>query len=118
MGLHRKHSWACSGNTHGPAANNTHGLPSVLELFFLLGLAEAFPEDLLKPLFEAIIDRTRIDPKHIQDVCIGNVLQPGGGALSSRIAQFLANLPDTIPINTVNRQCSSGLQVGSTRKHP
>lgn len=78
---------------------------------YIVGLAEAFPEDLLKPLFEAIVERTRIDPKEIQDVCIGNVLQPGGGALSSRIAQILGGIPDSTALHTVNRQCSSGLQV-------
>lgn len=77
-----------------------------------LGLAGALPEDLLKPLFEAIIERTKINVESIQDICIGNVLQPGGGALSSRIAQLLGGLSSSIPLHTVNRQCSSGLQVG------
>ena len=45
-----------------------------------------------------------------QDICVGNVLQPGGGAVMGRIAQFLAGLPYEIPLSAVNRQCSSGLQ--------
>ncbi|CEM07839.1 unnamed protein product [Vitrella brassicaformis CCMP3155] len=74
------------------------------------GFKDMMPEDLLKPLFEEIVQRTGVDPRLIGDISIGNVLQPGGGALSSRIAQLLAELPDTTPIATVNRQCSSGLQ--------
>lgn len=40
----------------------------------------------------------------------GNVLQPGAGAIMARIAQFLSDIPETVPLSTVNRQCSSGLQ--------
>ncbi|CAM9619298.1 unnamed protein product, partial [Choristocarpus tenellus] len=34
----------------------------------------------------------------------------GSGALSSRVAQVRAGIPHTVPLSTVNRQCSSGLQ--------
>lgn len=40
----------------------------------------------------------------------GNVLQPGAGAVMARIAQFEAGIPKEVPVSTVNRQCSSGLQ--------
>uniref|UniRef100_A0A8C4ZE19 Acetyl-CoA acyltransferase 1 n=1 Tax=Gadus morhua TaxID=8049 RepID=A0A8C4ZE19_GADMO len=46
-------------------------------------------------------------------VCLtlaGNVLQPGAGAVMARIAHFLSEFPETVPVYTVNRQCSSGLQ--------
>ncbi|CAN0315884.1 unnamed protein product, partial [Laminaria digitata] len=43
-------------------------------------------------------------------ICVGNVLQAGSGALSSRVAQVRAGIPHTVPLSTVNRQCSSGLQ--------
>jgi acetyl-CoA acyltransferase 1 len=45
----------------------------------------------------------------IQDICIGNVLCPGG-AVVARMAQLSAGIPYTTPISTTNRQCSSGLQ--------
>lgn len=73
-------------------------------------LKDTPPEELLKPLFQATIEKTKIDPKKIGDIKIGNVSQPGGGAISARAGQFLAGLPYDIPISTVNRQCSSGLQ--------
>lgn len=38
------------------------------------------------------------------------MLQPGAGAIMARIAQFLSDIPETVPLSTVNRQCSSGLQ--------
>lgn len=40
----------------------------------------------------------------------GNVLQPGAGALGTRIAMLLGGLPSSVPVQVVNRQCSSGLQ--------
>ncbi|EDL09223.1 mCG20972, isoform CRA_c, partial [Mus musculus] len=36
--------------------------------------------------------------------------KPGAGAVMARIAQFLSGIPETVPLSTVNRQCSSGLQ--------
>eukprot|EP00927_Polykrikos_kofoidii_P067983 TRINITY_DN633_c0_g1_i3.p1 TRINITY_DN633_c0_g1~~TRINITY_DN633_c0_g1_i3.p1 ORF type:complete len:448 (+),score=87.06 TRINITY_DN633_c0_g1_i3:62-1345(+) len=67
-------------------------------------------EDLLAPLFKETLERTKIDAKHIGDIQIGNVSQPGAGATTSRISQFLGGLSYEVPLSTVNRQCSSGLQ--------
>eukprot|EP00923_Selenidium_pygospionis_P052273 GHVN01090420.1.p1 GENE.GHVN01090420.1~~GHVN01090420.1.p1 ORF type:complete len:413 (-),score=83.52 GHVN01090420.1:617-1855(-) len=74
------------------------------------GLASTPPELMLKACFSEVLRRSKITPGAIDDVCIGNVLQPGGGALSSRLGQLLGGLPTSVPISTVNRQCSSGLQ--------
>jgi len=67
-------------------------------------------EDLLAPLFQEVVKRTKIDPKKIGDCQIGNVLQPGAGALTARVGQFLGGMPIDTPVVTINRQCSSGLQ--------
>lgn len=40
---------------------------------------------------------------------MGNVLPPGGGANAARMAALHAGIPHTTSVNTVNRQCSSGL---------
>ena len=42
-------------------------------------------------------------------VVVGNVLQPNASVMA-RIGQLLAGVPETVPLATVNRQCSSGLQ--------
>merc|ERR1719321_767629 len=65
---------------------------------------------MLAPLFKSIVEKTKIDPKKIGDIQIGNVLQPGGGAMQSRIGQFLGDIPWDVPLSAINRQCSSGLQ--------
>jgi len=65
---------------------------------------------MLAPLFQSIVDKTKVDPKLIGDIKIGNVCQPGAGAATSRMAQFMGGVPYDAPLATVNRQCSSGLQ--------
>ena len=47
----------------------------------------------------------------IGDIVIGSVLGPSSQrANEARIASLFAGIPDTVPVHTVNRQCSSGLQ--------
>jgi acetyl-CoA acyltransferase 1 len=42
---------------------------------------------------------------------VGTVLGPGSQrAIECRTASLLAGVPETVPVRTVNRQCSSGLQ--------
>jgi acetyl-CoA acyltransferase 1 len=68
------------------------------------------PEAMLAPVLKAVVQKAGIDAKLVEDVCIGNVLQPGAGAHTSRMSMFLAGYPDTSSLQAVNRQCSSGLQ--------
>lgn len=67
-------------------------------------------EDMLAPLFQAISTRTGVKSSDIGDVQIGNVSQPGAGALTARLGQILGGVPYNTPLSVVNRQCSSGLQ--------
>ena len=69
------------------------------------------PEQMLAPVMKDVLKKANnFDPKNVQEICIGNVLQPGSGQVSSRMAQFLAGIPDTTPLYAINRLCSSGLQ--------
>ncbi|WVO15999.1 hypothetical protein L204_103664 [Cryptococcus depauperatus] len=73
------------------------------------GFKDCCPEDLLAAVFVETLKRSKVNPAQIQDIAVGNVLPPGGGANVARMAQLFAGIPYTTPINTVNRQCSSGL---------
>jgi len=74
-------------------------------------LAKLSATELLAPVLKKILDETRIDPALVGDVVMGSVLAPGAARASEvRMAGFVAGLPDTVPVRTVNRQCSSGLQ--------
>lgn len=66
-------------------------------------------EYLLSVALRAACERAKLDQKHVQDIAVGNNLQPGAGEIPSRMAQFLAGFPDTTSIMVVNRLCSSGL---------
>lgn len=69
------------------------------------------PEAMLTPVLKDVLKKANnLDPKLVEEICIGNVLQPGAGATSSRMAQFLAGIPDTTPLYAIDRLCSSGLQ--------
>lgn len=67
-------------------------------------------DDLLAAALKGVLDQTKLAPERLGDIVVGNVLLPGGGAIHARFAQFFSGIPETVPINTVNRQCSSGLQ--------
>ncbi|KAJ3122094.1 3-ketoacyl-CoA thiolase, peroxisomal [Nowakowskiella sp. JEL0407] len=71
---------------------------------------DTHPEKLLASVLKAILQKTGINPALVEDIQVGNVLPPGGGATVARMAQLAAGFPDTCSISTVNRQCSSGLQ--------
>ena len=73
------------------------------------GFKDTNPEVILTHVLRAVYERVGLDPKLIEDVSVGNVLPPGGGANAARIAALSAGIPNTSAVNTVNRQCSSGL---------
>merc|ERR1712190_369245 len=64
-------------------------------------------------LFKEITKRTKVNAKDIGDIQIGNVSQPGAGAVTARMAQFMGDVGYEVPLSTVNRQCSSGVQAGA-----
>lgn len=65
---------------------------------------------MLAGVFKAVINKSGIDPKAVDDVAVGSVLPPGGGATEFRAAALVAGFPETTAVKSLNRQCSSGLQ--------
>ncbi|XP_051142347.1 3-ketoacyl CoA thiolase 1, peroxisomal-like [Andrographis paniculata] len=75
------------------------------------GFKDTLPDDLLAAVLKGLIDRTNLNPAEVGDIVVGTVLAPGSlRAIECRMAAFYAGFPDSVPIRTVNRQCSSGLQ--------
>lgn len=75
------------------------------------GLKDTDAVDLLSTVFKAVLDKTKINPLDIGDIVVGSVLGPSSQrANEARIASFFAGIPEEVPVRTVNRQCSSGLQ--------
>ncbi|TFK18223.1 acetyl-CoA acetyl transferase [Coprinopsis marcescibilis] len=73
------------------------------------GFKDTRPELILSHVLRAVYTKVSLDPKLIEDISVGNVLPPGGGASAARMAALHAGIPVETAINTVNRQCSSGL---------
>jgi len=70
------------------------------------------PDDLLAHVIKAMVERNpSLDVTAIEDVIAGDANQAGEDNRNvARMAALLAGLPVTIPGNTVNRLCASGLQ--------
>eukprot|EP00882_Tetradesmus_deserticola_P002071 GHRQ01002219.1.p1 GENE.GHRQ01002219.1~~GHRQ01002219.1.p1 ORF type:complete len:461 (+),score=229.43 GHRQ01002219.1:155-1537(+) len=75
------------------------------------GLKDTDAVDLLATVFKAVLEQSKINPIDIGDIVVGSVLGPSSQrANEARIASFFAGIPEEVPVRTVNRQCSSGLQ--------
>ncbi|WP_405285416.1 thiolase family protein [Gaopeijia maritima] len=75
------------------------------------GLAAVRPDDLAAVTIEALLQRTSLDPTEIDDVIFGCTNQAGEDNRNvARMALLRAGLPVTVPGQTVNRLCGSGLQ--------
>ncbi|KAI0853576.1 peroxisomal 3-keto-acyl-CoA thiolase [Daldinia vernicosa] len=74
------------------------------------GFKDTQAADLMAGALKGLLERSQIDPSLVEDVCVGEVLAPGGGATEMRAAALVAGIPETAAVRTVNRQCSSGLQ--------
>ncbi|KDB27199.1 hypothetical protein H109_01068 [Trichophyton interdigitale MR816] len=74
------------------------------------GFKDTAAADLLVGAFKALIERSKIDPSLVEDIAVGSVLPPGGGATEFRAAALAAGFPETSAVKALNRQCSSGLQ--------
>ncbi|KAK9811276.1 hypothetical protein WJX72_001035 [[Myrmecia] bisecta] len=75
------------------------------------GFKDTPADDMLAAVLKATLQRTGVEPEAIGDIVVGSVLGPSSQrANECRIAAFLAGFPETVPVRTVNRQCSSGLQ--------
>jgi len=74
------------------------------------GFKDTHWTDLLVAVLKAVVEKSGVSPKDIEDVQVGTVLAAGGGANEARMALFAAGYPYTACLTTTNRQCSSGLQ--------
>ena len=56
------------------------------------------------------LDKINLDPKLVDEVLMGNVVQAGEGQAPARQAAVFAGLPNTVPCTTVNKVCASGMK--------
>ncbi|KZT30715.1 thiolase [Neolentinus lepideus HHB14362 ss-1] len=72
------------------------------------GFKDVRSDELLTEMFRKAIEHSAFDPSLIGDICVGTVLSPSA-MFEARTAALAAGIPETVPLQTVNRFCSSGL---------
>src|SRR5882757_184302 len=58
---------------------------------------------------KAALERAGIAPDVVDYVIMGQVLQAGSGQITARQAATKAGIPMTVPANTINKVCLSGI---------
>ena len=76
------------------------------------GLATVRTDEMSAATIQALLKRTpNLDPAQVEDVVIGCAFPEGEQGLNmARMIALRAGLPDSVPAETINRYCSSGVQ--------
>jgi 3-oxoadipyl-CoA thiolase len=81
-------------------------------------LRDVRPDDLAALVIQALVRRNHLDPSSIDDVIFGCANQAGEDNRNvARMALLLAGLPVSVPGQTVNRLCGSGMQAVVSAAH-
>lgn len=56
------------------------------------------------------LDKVSLDPKEVQEVFMGNVIQANVGQAPARQAAIFAGLDQNVPCTTINKVCASGMK--------
>uniref|UniRef100_A0A673IDJ0 3-ketoacyl-CoA thiolase B, peroxisomal-like n=1 Tax=Sinocyclocheilus rhinocerous TaxID=307959 RepID=A0A673IDJ0_9TELE len=67
-----------------------HGLRTAIGRAKRGSFKDTTPDELLSAVMSAVLKDVGLRPSLLGDVCVGNVLQPGAGALMARVAQFFS----------------------------
>jgi 3-oxoadipyl-CoA thiolase len=81
-------------------------------------LAAVRPDDLAATVVRALVERSGIDPVAVDDVILGCANGAGEDNRNvGRMALLLAGLPVSVPGQTVNRLCGSGMEAVRSAMH-
>jgi acetyl-CoA C-acetyltransferase len=72
------------------------------------------PAELGAAAARAALERAGVDPAAIGEVLMGHGRQAGSGPNPARQVGRRAGLPDTVPAQTINKACASGMQAVAT----
>ena len=81
---------------------------------FNTSLAGLGADELGRIAVNALLTRTGLDPKLIDEVIFGCVCQPADAANVSRVIALRAGIPNSVPAVTVHRNCASGFEAITT----
>ena len=67
------------------------------------------PEELARVVVQGLLDRSKIDPKKIDEVILGHCRQSSDNPNIARIVALRCGIPEETPAYTVMRQCASAM---------
>ena len=74
-------------------------------------LKKVRPDDLAAAVVKGLVERTKVNPDHIEDLALGCAFPEGEQGLNvARNIVFLAGLPHSVAADTINRFCGSSMQ--------
>lgn len=76
------------------------------------GMATVRPDEMGSAVIRELLNRTpNLDPTQIEDVVLGCAFPEGEQGMNvARTISIRSGLPDTVPAETINRYCASGVQ--------
>ena len=77
---------------------------------FLGALSKVSAPDLGAIAIKGALDKINLDPKVVNEVLMGHVVQAGVGQAPARQAALKAGIAEDVPCTTVNKVCSSGMK--------
>ena len=77
---------------------------------FLGSLSSVPATKLGSTVIQGALKMAGLDPKEIEEVYMGNVLQAGMGQAPARQAAIGAGLSESVPCTTINKVCASGMK--------
>ena len=77
-------------------------------------LRAVHPAELGAAAARAALDRAGVAPGDVDEVLIGHGRQAGSGPNPARQVGVKAGIPDTVPAQTINKACASGMQTIAT----
>lgn len=77
---------------------------------FMGGLSTVTAPQLGAIAIKGALEKIDLDPKLVDEVFMGNVVQAGVGQAPARQAAIVAGLSNTVPCTTVNKVCASGMK--------
>ena len=72
-------------------------------------IKDVMPEELARVVIQGILDRSKVDPKEINEVILGHCRQSSDNPNIARIAALRCGVPEETPAMTVMRQCASAM---------
>jgi len=77
---------------------------------FLGSLVNVKPGDLGATVVKNILEETKIDPKNVDEVIVGNILGAGQAQNVGRQVAIKSGIPQEVPAYTLNMVCGSGMK--------